>query len=226
MNGLATAFAIARKDLRTEFRTKESINASASFALVILVIFSFAFNLERDEFYAISGGLLWLVFSFAGALIVNRAFARELPNDCLDVLITSPAPGWSIFLGKAIAAFCLLMIVEAISLPVFGLFYNIQWTNSLGSLVVITVLATWGMTIVGAAFSAVIVNVRLRELMLPVLLYPILIPLLIAAMGGTTALFNGESLFGENFGYVRQLVVFDAIYTALALYMIEFILVV
>jgi heme exporter protein B len=225
VTGLGTALAIARKDLRTEFRTKESLNASASFALVILVIFSFAFNLERDEFYAISGGLLWLVYSFAGAMIVNRAFSRELPNDCLDVLITSPAPGWAIFFGKALAAFCLLLIVEAISLPVFGLFYNIQWINAAGPLVLIILLATWGMTIVGAAFSAVIVNVRLRELMLPVLLYPILIPLLIAAMGGTTALMNGETLIGDNFGYLRQLIVFDAIYTALALYMIEFILV-
>lgn len=224
-SGLATALTIARKDLRTELRTKESINAAASFALVILVIFSFAFNLERDEFYAISGGLLWLVYSFAGALIVNRAFSRELPNDCLDVLIASPAPGWAIFLGKAVAAFLLLLLVEAISLPVFGLFYNIRWTESLGWLVLIILLATWGMTIVGSAFSAVIVNVRLRELMLPVLLYPILIPLLIAAMGGTTALFQGEPLTGENFGYIRQLIGFDAVYTALALYMIEFILV-
>ena len=224
-HGLATAFAIARKDLRTELRTKESINASASFALVILVLFSFAFNLERDEFYAISGGLLWLVYSFAGALIVNRSFARELPNDCLDVLIASPAPGWSIFLGKAMAAFVLLVIVEAISLPIFGLFYNIHWMDSAGPLVIIILLATWGITIVGAAFSAVIVNVRLRELMLPVLLYPILIPLLIAAMGSTTALLSGEPLTGDNFSYVRQLIGFDAMYTALALYMIEFILV-
>jgi heme exporter protein B len=224
-SGLATAFAIARKDLRTELRTKESINASASFALVILVLFSFAFNLERDEFYAISGGLLWLVYSFAGALIVNRAFARELPNDCLDVLIASPAPGWSIFLGKAFAAFVLLVIVEAISLPIFGLFYNIQWTNSLGPLVLIILLATWGITVVGAAFSAVIVNVRLRELMLPVLLYPVLIPLLIAAMGSTTALLSGEPLAGDNLSYLRQIAGFDAIYTALAVYMIEFILV-
>ncbi|MES1262047.1 MAG: heme exporter protein CcmB, partial [Acidobacteriota bacterium] len=177
-HGLRTALAIAKKDLRTELRTKESINAAASFAIVILVLFSFAFPLERDEFYAISGGLLWLVFSFAGALIVNRGFARELPNDCLDVLIASRAPGWAIFLGKAVAAFLLLLIVELISLPVFGLFYNIRWTGSLGYLTLLIVLATWGITVVGTAFSAVTVNVRVRELMLPVLLYPMIIPLL------------------------------------------------
>src|SRR6059058_1498903 len=124
--GFLTALAIARKDLRTELRTKESLNASASFALVILVLFSFAFDLGREELYAISGGLLWLVYSFAGALIVNRGFARELPNDCLEVLMSSPAPAWSIFLGKSVAAFFLLLIVELISLPVFGLFYNIR----------------------------------------------------------------------------------------------------
>ena len=225
-HGLRSAWAIAQKDLRTELRTKESINAAASFALVILVLFSFAFDLGREELYAISGGLLWLVWSFAGALIVNRGFAREIPNDCLDVLIASPAPGWAIFLGKSVAAFCLLIIVEMISLPVFGLFYNIRWGQSFGSLAVVILLATWGITVVGTAFSAVTVNVRLRELMLPVLLYPILIPLLIGAMGTTTALLGGESMTGDNLASLRLLVGFDAIYTALALYLIDFVLIV
>jgi heme exporter protein B len=224
--GLLTAIAIAKKDLQTELRTKESINASASFALVILVLFSFAFDLGREELYAISGGLLWLVFSFAGALIVNRSFARELPNDCLDVLIASPAPAWSIFLGKSVAAFFLLFIVELISLPVFGLFYNIHWTTNFWGLMLVMALATWGITVVGTAFSAVTVNIRLRELMLPVLLYPILIPLLIGAMGTTTALLGGDPLNGEALSSLRLLVGFDVIYTALALYMIEFILIV
>ncbi len=225
-HGFRTAYAIARKDLRTELRTKESLNAAASFAVVILVLFSFAFPLERDEFYAISGGLLWLVYSFAGALIVNRGFARELPNDCLDVLIASRAPGWAIFLGKAVAAFLLLLIVEFICLPVFGLFYNIRWTDSFGSLVLVIVLATWGITVVGTAFSAVTVNVRVRELMLPVLLYPMIIPLLIGAMEATTVLLSGEAMAGDNLYSLQLLVVFDVIYTALALYLIDYVLVV
>jgi heme exporter protein B len=223
--GLVAALAIASKDLRTELRTKESLNASASFALVILVLFSFAFDLGREEIYAISGGMLWLVWSFAGALIVNRSFARELPNDCLDVLIASPAPAWAVFLGKAVAAFFLLILVEAISLLPFGLFYNIAWYNSPGMLLIVMALATWGITVVGVAFSAVTVNVRLRELMLPVLLYPILIPLLIAAMGATTGLFSGEPVAGSNAASMRLLLGFDVMYTALALYLIEFVLI-
>jgi heme exporter protein B len=222
VGGLRAAFVIAGKDLRTEWRTKESLNAAVSFALVILVLFSFAFDLDREERLAISGGLLWLVYSFAGALIVNRSFARELPNDCLDVLISSPAPGWAVFLGKALACFVLLMIVELISLPIFGLFYNINWAESFFSLFLVIALATWGITVVGTAFSAVTVNVRLRELMLPVLLYPILIPLLIGAMEMTTGLLNGNAVMSD----IRILLVFDTIFTALGLYLIEFILVI
>jgi heme exporter protein B len=226
VNGFSAALAIARKDLRTELRTKESINASASFALVILVLFSFAFDLGREELLEIAGGLLWLVYSFAGTLIVNRSFARELPNDCLDVLIASPAPGWAIFLGKALACFVLLLAVELISLPVFGIFYNVHWADVFFSLLLVIALATWGITVIGAAFSAVTVNVRLRELMLPVLQYPILIPLLSAAMELTTGLFNGEGLGGANNAGLRLLAGFDVIFTSLAVYLVDFILVV
>jgi heme exporter protein B len=222
VNGLAAAFAIARKDLRTEWRTKESLNASVSFAIVILVLFSFAFDLDREERLAISGGLLWLVYAFAGALIVNRSFARELPNDCLDILIASPAPPWAVFIGKAAACFFLLLLVELISLPVFGLFYNIRWIGSFFSLLLVIALATWGITVVGTAFSAVTVNVRLRELMLPVLLYPLLIPLLIGAMELTTGLLNGNAVLSD----IRLLIVFDVVYTSLAIMLIEFILVI
>jgi heme exporter protein B len=219
--GFAAAFAIARKDLRTEWRTRESLNASVSFALVILVLFSFAFDLDREEKLAISGGLLWLVYAFAGALILNRSFAREVPNDCLDVLI-SAAPAWAIFLGKAVACFLLLVLVELISLPVFGLFYNIRWADSFFPLLLVIALATWGITVAGTVFSAITVNIRLRELMLPVLLYPLLIPLLIGAMELTTGLLNGNAVLSD----IRLLIVFDVIYTSLAIYLIEFILVI
>lgn len=221
--GILAALFIARKDLRTEFRTKEALNASVSFALVVLMLFSFAFDLGRDEFYDISGGLLWLVYVFAGALIVNRSFVREVPNDCLDVLIASPVPAWALFLGKTIAAFVLLLIVELISLPVYGLFNNIRWVQAFWPLLGVMMLATWGITITGVAFSAVTVNVRLRELMLPVLHYPLLLPLLIGAMQVSTALIKGEA--GDIGQELRIVIVFDMIFTSLALYLIEFILV-
>src|SRR3954454_14449262 len=139
---------IFAKDLRAELRTKEAINASFAFALVILLMFSFAFDPQEETTREISGGLLWIVFAFAGTLILNRSFARELPNDCLDALISAPIPGAALFLGKVIANFVLLLAVELVSLPVFGIFYNVHWTNQFWPLMLVVALGTWGMTVI------------------------------------------------------------------------------
>src|SRR5580692_11702719 len=129
MEFLRQVFVIAHKDVRAELRTKEAVNASLAFALVILLLFSFAFDPESDTTREISGGLLWIVFAFAGALILNRSFARELPNDCLDGLIAAPISGAALFLGKALANYALVLAVELVSLPVFGIFYGVHWTG-------------------------------------------------------------------------------------------------
>src|SRR5208337_3703620 len=170
---------IAGKDLRAELRTKEAVNASLAFALVILVLFSFAFDPFEKETIEMSGGLLWIVFAFAGTLVLNRSFAREIPNDCLDALIAAPVPGAVLFLGKALANFVLILAVEFVALPVFGIFYNVRWTRQFWPLMLVLVLGTWGLTSIGTVFSALTVNIRLREVMLPLLVYPVLIPMLL-----------------------------------------------
>ena len=134
MRFLRQSLVIAGKDLRAELRGKETINASLSFSLVILLLFSFAFDPTAEETRAICGGLLWLVFAFAGALVLNRSFARELPNDCLDALIASPLPPSALFMGKVMANMLILVTVEIICLPIFGLFYNVDWTKQFGML--------------------------------------------------------------------------------------------
>lgn len=217
-------FTIAWKDLRSELRTKESINAAAAFSMVILVLFSFVLDIAGDarEF---GGGLLWLVFAFAGALVLNRSFAREQPNDCLDALVASPLPGWALFLGKSIANFALLFIVEAVALPVFGVLFNANWLQFPAWTLLVCALATWGMTIIGTMFSALTVNLRLRELMLPVLVYPMLIPVLMAAMQLTTALLSGAGVAGDDWVWVKLLIGFDIIFTSLSLALIDVVLV-
>ena len=147
MRFLRQLFTIAAKDLRSELRTKEAVNASLSFAMVILLLFSFAFDPTSDMTREISGGLLWLVFAFAGTLVLNRSFARELNNDCLDALIASPVSGPALFLGKALANYVLLLGIECFCLPVFGIFYNIHWTGQLAWLALVLLLGTWGMTV-------------------------------------------------------------------------------
>ena len=213
------------KDLRAELRTKEAVNASLSFALVVLVLFSFAFDPDEETTRAIAGGLLWIVFAFAGTLLLNRSFARELPNDCLDALISAPIPGSALLLGKALANFVLVLAVELIALPLFGIFYNVRWTKQLPGLMLVILLATWGMTITGTMFSALTVNIRLREVMLPILNFPILIPALLGAMQLTSALVNGQPITEANDAWLKMLIGFDIMYTAVSLFLVELVLV-
>jgi len=216
---------IAAKDLRAELRTKEAINGSLAFALVILLLFAFAFDPTGDTTREISGGLLWIVFAFAATLILNRSFARELPNDCLDALIAAPISGAALFLGKAIANYCLLLAVELVSLPVFGIFYNVRWTQRFPELMLVLLLGTWALTVLGTMTSALTVNIRLREVMLPLLTYPILVPALMGAMRLTMELIAGTPINSENVMWLKMLIGFDVIYTAVSLVLVETILV-
>ena len=225
MKTLRQALLVASKDLAVEFRTKESLNAAGAFAVAILLLFSFAFDVASEETREFSGGLLWLVFAFAGALVFNRGFARELPNECLDALLSSPLSAGSLLIGKAIANFVTLLLVEFVSLIIFGIFYNMQWWLHAGTLAVVFALATWGISILGAVFGALTVNLRLRELMLPVIVYPLLIPLLIAAIELTNTLFSNQPLTPDRLIWGRVLLAFDIIFSALALLLADTILV-
>lgn len=216
---------ILAKDLRAELRSKEAINASLSFSVVILLLFSFAFDPTEDQTRAVAGGLLWIVFAFAGAMILNRSFAREIPNDCLDALIAAPVSGAALFLGKALSNFLLLLAIELVCLPVFGIFYNVRWSVQFWPLLGVFALATWGLTVIGTIFSALTINVRLRELMLPLMTYPMAIPALMSAMRLTAVLMAGQPLTGDHEIWLRLLLAFDVIYTALALIMMETVLV-
>ena len=225
MSWLRGALAVTVKDLRSELRSKETVNASLSFALVILLLFSFAFDPSADTVREISGGLLWLVFAFAGALVLNRSYARELTNDCLDALIASPISGAQMFIGKCAANFALLLAVEAICIPVFGIFYNVRWTQHLGQLALTFMLGTWALTVIGTMFSAMTVNLRLRELMLPILVYPMMIPALMAAIRLTTVLMAGNAITGDDMIWFRVLTGFDIIFTILGIAFVEIVLI-
>jgi heme exporter protein B len=216
---------VAVKDLRAEMRTKEALNASLAFALMILLLFSYTFDPSQEMMREVSGGLLWIVFAFAGTLTLNRSFARELPNDCLDALIAAPIPGSALFLGKCFASFALVLAVELVSLPVFGIFYNVKWTTQLPALLMVLLLGTWALTVIGTIFSALTVNIKLREVMLPMLTYPILMPALMAAMRLTTLLVTGQPIGDEDMAWLKMLIGFDVIFTAVSLALVETVLV-
>lgn len=225
MRSLQQALFIARKDLAIELRTKESLNAAGAFAIVILILFSFAFDPDAEMIHDIGGGLLWIVFAFAGALVFNRGFARELPNECLDTLLASPLSSASLLLGKAIANLVMLLAIELVSLLVFGIFYDVRWWLRPGELVAACSLGSWGISVIGAVFGALTVNLRLRELMLPVIVYPLLVPLLIAAIAVTNSALINQPLEADQLLWGRVLIVFDIVFTSLALALAETILV-
>jgi heme exporter protein B len=219
---LRQVWTIAAKDLHSELRTKEAWNASIAFSVVILLLFSFAFDPSSEQIQEFSGGLLWMTYAFAGALVLNRSFAREVQNDCLDALIASPVSSAALFVGKALANFAMLYAVELVSLPVFVLFYNVPWKAAqLWPMLLVLALGTWALTVIGTLFSALTVNLKLRELMLPTLVYPMMIPALISAMTITTNVLAGNP---AGFG-MRFLVAFDIIFTLLAMVFVDTVLV-
>lgn len=215
MNVWSAAFLIAGKDLRMEIRSKDALNSAIAFSLAMLLLFSFAFDPDSDQAREIAGGLLWLIFTFAGTLLLNRSFARELPNDCLESLLASPIPAASLLFGKAMANWALLLLVEFVSLPIFGIFYNIAWSSQIGMLLAVLALANWGIAVVGSVFGALTVNLRMREVMLPVLVYPTLIPALLAAILLSAHLIGGQPVNEDLEAWLRMLAGFDIIFSLL-----------
>ncbi len=211
------------QDLRSEIRTKEAFNTSIAFSMVILVLFSFAFD-QAEDFQALLGGLLWLVYAFAGALVLNRGFARELQNDCLDALISLARALERCVLGQGVRQLCSPAgSGTGISGSVLSSLRCASF-RKLGLLTLVTVLATWAMTVIGTTFSALTVNVTMRELMLPVLIYPFLVPVLMSAMILTTDVIAGVPL-ETNLIWLRVLVAFDIVFTAITVVFIDVVLV-
>lgn len=218
---LRQAWTVAAKDLRTELRNREVVQAAGAFALVVLLLFSFAFDpITNPDARNMAGGLLWIVYSFAGILVLNRSFARETANDCLSALAAAPVPGSALFAGKALANGVLLLALELVSLPLFGVFYDIRWSGKAIDLAAVLVLGAGALTVVGVMFGAATANNRLRELMLPLLVFPLALPALMACVELTTLILAGQPL-GESVIWLKMLVVFDVVFALLGANLLE-----
>ena len=189
MTASRAAAVVLAKELRIEFRARELLTITIIFALVIVVLFSFAFEPTAAESRRYGPGLLWIAFLFAGSLMLNPSFAREQSNQTLDALRMAPVSPFAVLLGKMLANLVFLSVTEAILVPVFAVLYNISLGEVAGRLILVMVLGTLGLVITGTVFSAVAAHARMRELLLPLLLLPILAPLLIAAVEATASLF-------------------------------------
>ncbi len=215
MDTLRASLAIFRKDLMAERRTKDVSIAILLFGFTVAVAFAFAFDPTSDEARRIAGGLLWLAFLFASLLGLNRSFARETANDCLQGLRLMPVDLGSIYLGKLLSNLLFMLAAELVLLPVFNIFFNLNLFERPGWLALILLLGTWGVASLGTIFSAVSANTRMRELMLPMLLLPLTIPVLIAAIESTTILLRGLPMREAEL-WIKLLAGFDVIFTVLA----------
>ena len=220
---LRDAWLIAAKDLRLEMRSRTAFLSTLAFTALVLAIFNFARDPTAVAAVDLAPGILWITFSFAGLLGLNRAFALERENRTLDALLLSPAGRSSLYLGKALANLAFVGMVEAIALPLFALFFNVPVVPVLGPLVGVIALATIGFVAVGTLLSAIAVSTRFAELMLPLLMLPFLVPPITAAVQLTARLFNGRP-FAEMDAWLKLLVGYDIVVVAAALLMFEFTL--
>jgi heme exporter protein B len=185
---LSNTAVLLGKELRTEFRSRELLTTTVVFILTIVVLFSFTFDPSVTESRRFGPGLLWLTFLFAASLMLQPGFLREQNNDTLSALRLSVSDPFAIFLAKLIASAIFLLLTEMLMLPIFAVLYNVHILAVLPQLVLVFFLGSVGVAIPGTAFSAISAQARMRELMLPVLLLPLLTPVLIASTEATAAL--------------------------------------
>src|SRR6266446_3757744 len=205
------------KELRTEFRSRELLTTTVVFILTIVVLFSFTFDPSVSESRRFGPGLLWLAFLFAASLMLQPCFLRERTNDTLSALRLSVSDPFAIFLAKLAANTLFLLFTQILLLPVFSILYNVPVLAAFPQLVLVMFMGSLGLSVTGTALSAISAQARMRELLLPLLLLPLLTPVLIASTEATAALFDPEPLL--RWDWLGFLLAFDVVFlTALWLF--------
>lgn len=216
---LDQVWAIVAKDVRSELRTKDIFTSLLLFALLVLVVFSFAFEPGTQATRQATPGLLWVAFIFAGVLGLNRAFTIEKDRGSLEGLLLCPVDRTTIYWGKLASSLLLMLAMEVLVFPLFAIFFNLPlW---LPALFIIAPLGTIGFVAVGTLFSAIAVHTRAREFMLPLLLFPVLVPVVIAAVESTRTALDSGVLSGS---WLPLLLAFDVLFLAVSSLGFEFVL--
>lgn len=218
MNPFRVAIAVARKDLRSEWRTRELVPALAQFVVLALVIANFGFQIDSRNASSIAPGVLWLALVFAGLVAFGRTFAAEREQASLEAMLMTPASPVAIFAGKAIAATALLVVCEAVMLPALSLFFGAPFSIAV---IAAVLLATFGMAALGCMFAAMVARIRARELMLPLLTLPLWIPFIVA--GGQAV----QSAMGASGNYDQAMALlldFDILFVVLTSLAARFVL--
>jgi heme exporter protein B len=210
-----------RKDLQLEWRSRDSINGMLFFTLLVVVVFSLAFDPTAAMSRQIAGGILWVALLFASITALNQAWTRELRNRVLDAQRMAPSPPSALFLGKALANLLFVALVEAVLAPLFVILYNLHVLGQAWMLAVVMPLGTWALVCNGTFFAALGLRTRNRELLLPLVLLPISIPALLGMMQATTDILTGEAEPGL---WIRLLLAYNIAFTTVCLILFETVL--
>jgi len=209
------------KDLLVEARGRETVLAGAVFALLVLVIFNFAFDLRVENVAAVAPGILWVTITFVGVLSLGRAFARERDRRTLDGLLLAPVDRSALYLAKVLTSIASMLVVEVVALPVFVGLFNLS--VDLPLLVLALVLGTIGLAGVGTLFAAIAAHTRAREVLLPLLLFPIQVPVILATVKSTGAAIRVPGLDPPEIGqWLGLLIAFDALFLGLSVLLFDY----
>lgn len=219
-NFLQAMTAIIRKDLAAEWRSRELFSAMLVFALLVILIFNFALELDARARSSVTAGVLWVTFAFAGTLGLNRSMATEKDRGCLDGLLLAPVDRAAIYFGKAIGNLIFMLIVELIVLPVYSLLYNTNLFQP--GLLLVVGLGSIGYVAVGTLLATMAVQTRTRDILLPILLFPLIVPVLIAAVKASGGFLQGLSL-SEVINWINLLIVYDIIFIAISFMIFDFV---
>ncbi len=213
-------FAVTWKDLAAELRSRELISAMLVFSLLVILIFNFALELQPNMRAEVTSGVLWVTFAFAGTIGLNRSMAIEKDRGCLDGLLLAPVDRSAIYFGKVISNLVFMLFVEVIVLPVYSVLYNVNLFN-LGLLGVI-LLGSIGYVAAGTLLASMAVQTRTRDVLLPILLFPIVLPVIVSSVQASKGLLAGR-VFADIAYWINLLVVYDIIFIAVAFLIFEYV---
>jgi len=220
---LRRTWAMTWKDVTVELRARERVNAMLFFAALVLFIFNFALGPDREKLREVAPGLLWLAFLFTGMLGLGRSFQAERENDCFEELLLTPGDRESIFFGKLAGNILFMVTAEAFILPLFGILYNLDIWDRLLPLAAVAILGTVGFSAIGTLLAAMTAHLRAREVMLPLLLFPLTVPVILASVRSTESILSGGGL-SEVSHWLKLLGGFDVIFMVVCPLAFEFVL--
>ena len=219
-NLFKATLAIAWKDLTAEYRSRELFSSMLVFSLLVILIFNFALELDIKTRQSVTAGVLWVTFAFAGTLGLNRSMAVEKDRGCLDGLLLAPVDRAAIYFGKVISNLAFMLIVEIVVLPVYSFLYSVNLFNP--GLLMVILLGSIGYIAVGTLLASMAVQTRTRDVLLPILLFPVVVPVLIAAVKASGGYLNGDD-FSMILPWINLLIVYDVVFVAIAFMVFDYV---